>query len=531
MSTGPSSVDLSHQQLLERGETLAKENAMLSKTLKAYKEKTVNISRLVDKYKQLQALYKDLQGQKETASAELEQARKALAAAKSSRQPPEVQTLEAHVQKLTAQRDAVQQGLSTCRVERDQMAAKLEQETERSRQLAKERDDLAAVAMDTRILIKDCALEISHLRSEVRDLKRDAAERSCGDIVLSEIASIKAQLVALEQRVSEGSCAQAVADAAVANVNAQQRKNAVELQRIRAVFSAVATPAENSQFAGACMPSPPAHLDTPADALLAGTQCFSPLSPRDANAPSSMSGPTALQRMRSCSPDVVLASATVHSNPQPQSGACTASAPGKQGTQPCTNATGAGEGALPSICRVQHSCSASPRREGSSPPFLMRSSTRCSTVGDTPSHSDCVPVPMQPSPTTLAAAVPGTGGSRSPDATALELTGPRKRPRPDTICRPTTDKCIRGAAADTVASPAQPAVRPGQPGAQAKPANPMKRQPPRPQASQHRNTASTTPAAKVRPRPGSMALPAELPLRCGQWCMWPSYNSSSILCT
>lgn len=501
MSTAPSSSGLSHRQLLERSEALAKENAALCKTLKAYKEKSVNISHLVDKYKQLQVLCKDLQGQNEKLSGEVDKARKALSTNKSSCKPGHVQKLESNVQKLTAERDAVQHNLSTCKAERDQMEAKLEEETARSRQLASERDELAAVAMDTRILIKDCALEISQLRSEVRALKASAADRFVDKSAAIDIASIKAQLAVLEQRVSERSSAQAVADADVAILTAQQHKTAVELHRIRAVFSAAASPADKGQFPGACSPIPKVHLDAPVQTQVDVAKCHNHLSPAAANAPSAVSGPTALPRMRSSSPDAVLASATAHSVPEQQPLTCTASVAGNHDTQPLTNTASAAEAPVPSTC-MQFSRSASPRREDSSPPSLMRSPTRCSTAGDTRTHSDDIPGPVHTAATTIAALPPGQRTRFSPDAAMGKQEGPRKRPRPAAARCSAKDKCEAKHAAETEAPAEVPASWPDPAEFPAKPLNPLKRRPPQSQAARAGKMGAAAPATKVSACPG-----------------------------
>lgn len=508
MSTAPSSSGLSHRQLLERSEALTKENAALCQTLKAYREKSVNISHLVDKYKQLQVLCKDLQGQNEKLSGEVDKARKTLSTTnKTSCQPGYVQKLESNVEKLTAERDAVQQKLSTCKTERDQMEAKLEEETARSCQLANERDELAAAAMDTRILIKDCALEISQLRSEVRALKASAADRFIDRSTAIEIASIKAQLAVLEQRVSERSSAQADAD--IASLSAQQHKTAVELHRIRAVFSAAASPADNRQLTGACSPSPLVHLDAPVQTRVEFTQCRSHPSPAAANAPSAVSGPTALQRMRSSSPDVVLASATGHSIPQQQPGACAASVAGNHDMQPLTNTPSAAEAAAPRTC-MHFSRSGSPMREDSSPPSLMRSPTRCSTVGDTTTHSDGIPGPEHPAAATTVAPVPGPRTRLSPDASTRKQEGPRKRPRPAAARNSADDKVAPSTTAGPAAPAEVPASRRVPAESPARPLNPLKRRPPQSQAARAGKTGAAAPATKVRSCQGSESCAARL---------------------
>eukprot|EP00892_Ulva_mutabilis_P010614 jgi/Ulvmu1/7925/UM004_0157.1 len=494
MSTPKSSAEMNHLQLRERNEALAKENAMLTKTLQAYKEKTVNISRLVDKYKKLEALYKGLQAEKEQSCARVDQARDALSTAKESSYPKNLKHFEANVLRLTSERDAVLNDLSTCRAQHDGMKAKLEEETARSTLLAKERDELAAVATDTSILIKDCVSQISELRNEVHALKRQTVKRICTESLASEMSSIRSYIANVDQRASDCSSAQAASAAELASLRAQQQETAAELTRIRAVFSAIAAPAELAQRPAPCSSRPPAPVIDLAPVQPVVPNMCNPPSPPATNMPSSASGRTALQLVRSMSPDVRLASASGHSIPLPATPSRPIATPDHHEAQ-LDNNTATGRGVL-NDGSIQQRGSVSPRWEGSRP-LLIRSPTRSSAVGDTPAEIECVPGPTAPSSALTGPAASCQDRAVSPGTTAGSQMLPQKRFRAATAGNAAKESRRANSAVGAVESRAAEAVQRDHGTRSAVAPSPMKRPPPR--AKSASRAAGMATAAKERP--------------------------------
>lgn len=496
MSTPKSSAEMSHRQLRERNEALAKENAMLSKTLQAYKEKTVNISRLVDKYKTLEALYKDLKAEKDRSCAKVNQARNAVSTARASSQSSNVKDLEADVVKLTSERDAILNALSTCKAQHDGMKAKLDEETARSYLLATERDELAGVATDTRILIKECACEISQLRTEVQALKSNAASRTCADRVASDIVSIKSQVSIIEERVADRASAQAGSEADLASLRAQQQDTASELKRIRAIFSAIASPADFSQFPGPCSPTLPARTRKATPPKPIAPILCNPPSPPAANAPSNVSGPTALQHVRSTSPEVGPASATTTSLPSPQAPKCTTTEAAAHLNQIDNSAITVTAHMGPSVGGVQQMGSMSSRWEGS-PPLLLRSPTRSSAVDDTPADGEGMAGLMPMTSALKCAPVSDQRRAGSPGTTAGSRIVPQKRPRPASAGTTTTKEVVRpDSTGAPVAALGRQRCQRDAGGREASAPSPMKRPPPQSKLSSHQ-AGSASGAPKV----------------------------------
>jgi hypothetical protein len=173
---------LSYDALLERYQASEHANKKLSKTLEVYKERTVNIAALVDKYKHLDQKHQDLREDHASVSKQLADTQKALdtAKAKSSEKTAEITPLKAKLRREVAAKDALAAQLeeAECKSRAAEKALKAEQN--QAAELRKEREALEAARLDTLRPHNASHGEFETLREEVVELKAAVqASRSC----------------------------------------------------------------------------------------------------------------------------------------------------------------------------------------------------------------------------------------------------------------------------------------------------------------------------------------------------------------
>jgi hypothetical protein len=249
MST-PAGAAMSHADLLERYAASERANESLTKTINMYKERTVNISQLLQKYKALEQTHQELLQQYKQAAAQLGKAQADIdaARAKSSAKASELTPLKGKLRRETAAKEALAAKLKTAEAQQTEVQSELQEQRARAQQLAKERDELTATATDARSLAQSAIEQVQTLRSDVAALNGalpgatpPAAEQPG---VASELAALRQQVRELQAgTAAAGARATATQDtshaaSAESDSTALHRVNLSSIQRAVQVLSA-----------------------------------------------------------------------------------------------------------------------------------------------------------------------------------------------------------------------------------------------------------------------------------------------------